>query len=1073
MSMNFIEPEVQQTIPSSSVIEKLDVSSDKKEWLKSIFLENIEPDFGNNLSSFINEIKKEDSEAFKIFFLFGFCILYPNCFNGTKLSSERIKVIPDMFTQKVEGKPSIFKPYIAKFILYFAHILDNIHDCAKNDKNFSDAYQKKLQEIRADSSFEERTVYYVKLVFQNLLKRTYKEDEKPSALEINDSFIDFWEKDFINMSYSIKLIAELEEMPEDELYICYHPSGKVIPKYNISAFPFIVYGKELYACVHRTMRLLLKTFETTLSANEIEQLRIPHWNEGNYIHEFFFNFALISKDKNISMLILNKIFDGVNDVDIPYIFFEYIEDKPRSIYGLLLKDIFSDVVKPIRSELDYLDWVYTIDTGDPHKIYFDKSRFFLDYLKNLSVSTPIEKKALFQELFFQKTINSFSSFSKPFYSRDKSIKDVLNSIAQERTYGELTFPTRTEEANALYEEFVDVIAKGVAQYPLESFLSEEYRQNCSCKQQNDHDLVIFKKYCEKLVLKNHEDALILSKFWFDIFHINERMSIILRLSSEYFLELEKKETFFCEKVFSKFINNEDFICRFLSIPQSFCGGHFLVAYYLACWVLYQNKDENISDVYNKASDILLHGEKITFPEKITEFILSFIKINDLSPSPWSQSYLDNKDKGSQFLLYLSAALDEERYHIILKNLHNTEEHFPFYFIRYNYSHENFIQKEFLDFLFSIKKPIHSLSVSVVPIENEIYNLAIIQEACEKDVLKKQLVLEKVSDFIIKYRNALFKSSRLKGFISYFFIKTNEDKTQDAQMAFFTQFCERAVQENEDSYTELCLFFKIRSYFNDKIDAILDKHTDINNIIITRCSKMLNNFKKYIGQKKYPNNEGEETFMNDYIFPASDFVWEKTGNIWKALKPLIMTFRASKDILLNESLVPNNISSILFFNMITSFFAIEDKEKLKELRYDMANDFADYLKPAKKERQAENYTQKEKETEGFDLTYTEPNPYWRYAYVRALSDLGIKTDKRGHYFQKILENVTEKDPSEDVKTAAKKVMKELDLIRKGYYRANHKKCLFEAFWWLKNAHMLSLGGKIDSKKALELRIKEWR
>jgi hypothetical protein len=54
--------------------------------------------------------------------------------------------------------------------------------------------------------------------------------------------------------------------------------------------------------------------------------------------------------------------------------------------------------------------------------------------------------------------------------------------------------------------------------------------------------------------------------------------------------------------------------------------------------------------------------------------------------------------------------------------------------------------------------------------------------------------------------------------------------------------------------------------------------------------------------------------------------------------------------------------------------IENQEKLKELRYDMANNFAEYLKPAKNERQAEKYTQTERKTEGFDLSYIEPSPY---------------------------------------------------------------------------------------------------
>jgi hypothetical protein len=73
----------------------------------------------------------------------------------------------------------------------------------------------------------------------------------------------------------------------------------------------------------------------------------------------------------------------------------------------------------------------------------------------------------------------------------------------------------------------------------------------------------------------------------------------------------------------------------------------------------------------------------------------------------------------------------------------------------------------------------------------------------------------------------------------------------------------------------------------------------------------------------------------------------------------------------------------------------------------------------------------------------------------------------------LENASEKDPSKDVRAMAKKVMEELDSIRKGYSGANHKKCLFEAFGWLKQAHVISLGGKVDSNKANELRIKEWR
>ena len=1051
MSMKFIEPDLQQTIPVSYILEKFIVSSENKKWLSSLFLKDFKlpPNSEDDLSNFICNINEEDANAFMLSFLFDFCVSNPDYFIESKLLFERIKIIPALFTQKADGKPSVFKSCIA-------NILDNIKYCAKKDNNFSEEYQRKLQEIRTSSSFEERAVYYVKLVFQNLPKRPY---EKGKFL------LETWADDFYkNMPYSVRLIAELEEMPENELNINYSFQGRLIPLYNILAFPFIVCGKELYTCIQKTIHLLFHTTTGQIfSSNEITQIKIPRWDENNNIHEVFFIFAQTSNDKDISMLILEKIFERVNPVDIPYIFFKYIEDHTSSIYRPLLKGGDSDVIKPILTELEYLDWALTTDTNDPHKIYFDKSRLFLDYIDNLSDPAPKDKLELFQELFFQKTASS-NAFQDKFWNyREKTIKDVLYWVAQEIIHSELRFPDQKERANALYEEFVDVIAKGAAKYPVESFLSEGL-ENLPIQKQNDYGLVVFKRYCEKLELKNHKDALFISEFWFKYFYLEQPFfSSVISLSQyRYSSELKEEGPFFYENIFCKFIDDEDFICRFLSIPQNFSSAFSLAVYCLARWVLYQkNKDENISNIISdmKKASKLLYDEKITFPDKIEKLIRSYKIPDELKIKGYDNEAI-------RFLFYLTAALNGEQYQNILKNLHSAEKHFPLYFIRYNYSHDKIVQEEFLDFLFSLKNP------SGLGNDNEIYNLKLIQEACKEGVLEKQTVLEKITNYIDKNRKVLFKSPEIKRLISYFFIETEKGETNEAQTAFFTQLCERAIQENDDSCTELYLFLKIRFDFHNKTDTILEKQTDINDILVTRCCKMLNNFKKNIEQKKFP--EDEYHFLNDYILPASDFIWERTGNIWKALKPIILAFRASKDILLDESLnSTNNNLSYLFLNMITSFFRIEDQEKLKELRYNMANDFAEYLKPAKNERQAEKYTKKERETEGFALSYTEPSPYWRYAYVRALGDLSIKTDKRGHYFQKILENVSEKDPSEDVKSAAKKVMEELDSIRKGYSGANHKKCLFEAFWWLKNAHMLSLGGKVDSKKALEQRNKEWR
>jgi hypothetical protein len=99
----------------------------------------------------------------------------------------------------------------------------------------------------------------------------------------------------------------------------------------------------------------------------------------------------------------------------------------------------------------------------------------------------------------------------------------------------------------------------------------------------------------------------------------------------------------------------------------------------------------------------------------------------------------------------------------------------------------------------------------------------------------------------------------------------------------------------------------------------------------------------------------------------------------------------------------------------------------------------------------------------------------------MGDLSVRNDKRGHPFYAILTKIfqgdpeikAEKDSSERVRKAAEKVSKKLNEIRRGYSGNNHKKCLFEAFWWLRQAHMLSLGVKIEEKEAKDLRIKEWR
>jgi hypothetical protein len=1046
MTNDFIEPDA-KTVPAVTVLEKLPISSENKEWLKSLFSEEaaVQPiNFEHNFQEVIKKIDelKLDPSAFKPLFLFDFGSLYfdnnkrgyigiitwySDCFDESRLSIERINILPDLFTKREDGKPAVFKSYVARILYYIKY-------CERKDKSFSEAYQQKLREIRSASSFEERAVYYLQLVFQKLPERTYEANEEPLTPEEVDSFLDFSEKDFFKTAtHSVQLVAELEEMPT---YITYLVLGKIIQRFHIRAFPFILYGKEVYTRIFKTF-----SPEKEGSADDIAQLDIPRWNEKNYIHEVFFWLALtlneVSNDMSIS--ILNRIFKGVNIRDIIRIFSTYIKNDYSSIYGALLKEENFEHINPVRKKLEYLDWALTTDTKDPHKMDIDKCHLFLEYLKSLSLSAPENKIALI-----------------PFI-RDKSIKDVLDFAARERVCGKWTFSKRKNITDGLYEEFVDIIDEEAAVYPAELFSSiEDYRKIILSVEYEKEKLAIFKRLCKTLARKSPENALSVAKLWFSEFH-NHLISYSTTDAISNFAENEK---FFYTKVFRCFIDDENFSCCFLSIPQEVSqgrrlsqAGQFWFIYYLACWIGHNNTQ--MTNVFDAASQEL-ENKRVIFSDKMSRFILSNQIFEEFSNVRIYSSHslnLNNLNKDAKFFLRnLFAVFGIVPCGSILKNPHEAEEHFPLYLIGYRYSHDDFVPQEFLDFLFNLENPCYIKS------EYEFYTLEIIREACKKNVLSKQMVIERVTKYIGEHRNTLIESDKLKGLISYFFVETK---------AIFIQFCERAAQENEDSYMELSMFLKLRSYFRYEVDSMLEKYKEDANTLIIRCSKMLNVLKKFVERNEFPVDEN--MFYYDYVFPASDFIWEKTENIWKALKPLLLAFRASKKKLLTKSLSGNSP----LFEMITSFFVMEDKEKLKELRYDMTNDIAEYLKPAKKERQKENYTEEEIKKPGFDLSYTEPSSFWRYAYIRALGDLGVKTDKRGHFFRKMLIEVSEKDPSEQVREAAKKVLKELNAIRKGHSGNNHKKCLFEAFWWLRQAHMLSLGEEVDRKRANDLRIKEWR
>jgi len=120
--------------------------------------------------------------------------------------------------------------------------------------------------------------------------------------------------------------------------------------------------------------------------------------------------------------------------------------------------------------------------------------------------------------------------------------------------------------------------------------------------------------------------------------------------------------------------------------------------------------------------------------------------------------------------------------------------------------------------------------------------------------------------------------------------------------------------------------------------------------------------------------------------------------------------------------------------IRRFFEDKDEVALKALRQDWANDLADWLKPLpeKKRRpdRGDKYTGEERGRESFYITYTEPDPIWREAYVCALADLGINADGEGHTFHAVLQEVAGNALAGEVRRAGEKAIRELGNLRDG-------------------------------------------
>ena len=141
--------------------------------------------------------------------------------------------------------------------------------------------------------------------------------------------------------------------------------------------------------------------------------------------------------------------------------------------------------------------------------------------------------------------------------------------------------------------------------------------------------------------------------------------------------------------------------------------------------------------------------------------------------------------------------------------------------------------------------------------------------------------------------------------------------------------------------------------------------------------------------------------------------------------------------------------------------------LQDLREEFAKFCLGRLK-TKKKREASSANKQFYTNEDF----IEPRPPWRQCYVQALTTLRVNPGARAH---RTLFWLSQNDPDETVRDLAKKAHKQIrHLDRKKPnldLGASPRRPLFEAFWWLRQAHLLALEVAIDQAGAMRTRRKE--
>lgn len=255
---------------------------------------------------------------------------------------------------------------------------------------------------------------------------------------------------------------------------------------------------------------------------------------------------------------------------------------------------------------------------------------------------------------------------------------------------------------------------------------------------------------------------------------------------------------------------------------------------------------------------------------------------------------------------------------------------------------------------------------------------------------------------------------------------------------------------------------------------LELPTELGNRLVESASE-------HIGRLRSVLRDTPEVFEDEDVrdfYDKAFYVLLCFAPAWKRLKPLLLAFTSMTEQAVASDLrtwrehdstdnppqpyarVPNWIEVAMYPQNLKS--ELEKDPYLQGLCEEFAKFCLSRLRTKGKNKKAA-YTNED---------FVEPRPAWRWCYVQALAALRVNPGGRGH---RTLFWLLNNDPDETVQELAKKAHKRVRHLDRDKPNldegASPRRPLFEAFWWLRQAHLITLDVKIDQAGAMRTRRRE--